>query len=72
MTEYMTLLGAEQVQSAARTIESAASEMTRAASTISYALDAQQRFMDDWLQRFERAMEKSNAKPSALSIGMGR
>lgn len=55
---YMTLMGAEQVQSAASRMSSAADEMQRAASTIDGALDRHQRFLEDWLQRFEAAMER--------------
>lgn len=50
---YVTLLGAEQVQSAASTMARAAEDMNRAASTISAAFEQHQRFMDDWLQRLE-------------------
>lgn len=58
MSEYIHLVGAEQVQSAANTMRSAADEMKSAASSIDYALTAHQRFMDDWLQRFEAALER--------------
>lgn len=54
---YITLLGAEQVQSAASTMTSAASEMQRAASSIAYAFEAHQRFMDDWLLRLQQITE---------------
>jgi hypothetical protein len=54
---YVTLLGAEQVQSAASTMSSAADEMKRAASEIGYAFDNHHRFMDDWLMRFQQVME---------------
>lgn len=55
MAEYVTLLGAEQVQSAANTMSEAAGRMQRAADSISYAFDNHHRFMDEWLQRFEAA-----------------
>lgn len=55
MAEYVTLLGAEQVQSAANTMSAAADRMQRAADSISYAFDNHHRFMDEWLQRFEAA-----------------
>lgn len=57
MSGHVTLLGAEQVADAARTMRSAADTMTQAASSIAYALEQHQRFMDDWLQRLEHAME---------------
>lgn len=63
MRDYITLLGAEDVRSAARTMSSAASEMHRAASSIAYALEAHQRFMDDWLLRAQAVAEDAKAQP---------
>ena len=54
---YTTLLGAEQVQSAAHTMSSAAAEMERAARNIAYAFENHQRFMDDWLMRLQEVMQ---------------
>lgn len=54
---YITLLGSEQVQSAANTMRSAAEEMQRAASETGYALERHQRFMDDWLSRLEAILQ---------------
>jgi hypothetical protein len=56
MSEYMTLMGAEQVQSAGRSMQSAAEQMTRSASVIDEALARHQRFLDDWLVRFTDAV----------------
>lgn len=56
MTDYITLLGAEQVQSAANTMRSAADTMGCAANNMSDVLDRNQRFMDDWLLRFETVL----------------
>lgn len=61
MADYITLMGAEQVQSAASRMSSAASEMIRAASSIEDSFQRHQRFMDDWLQRLESVLE-SKAK----------
>jgi len=57
MAEYITLLGAEQVQSAARTIDSAADTMQRAASN-----------MDESLTRHARSFEE-NVQMFAASVG---
>lgn len=57
MSSYVTLLGAEQVQSAASQMTRAADEMQRAASSISYALEQHQRFLDEWLNRLSGLME---------------
>jgi IS30 family transposase len=56
--KYMTLLGAEQVQSAGQTMRSAAEQMQRAASTIDESLERHRRFLDDWLTRFSEVMER--------------
>lgn len=53
MSEYITLVGAEEVSRAASSMRSAADDMQRAASSYQYVVDQQQRFMDDWLQRLE-------------------
>lgn len=59
MVDYVTLLGAEQVQSAASTMRGAADEMRSAASCISDALDTHRRAMDEWLERFERIITQT-------------
>lgn len=58
MNDYVTLLGVEQVQSAANTMRSAAEEMQRAASTIDASLQQHRMFLDEWLSRFESAMKE--------------
>lgn len=55
---YITLLGAEQVQSAANTMSHAAEQMKRAANEMHDAFDRHHRFMDDWLQRLESILNK--------------
>ncbi len=57
MSDYVTLMGAEQVSSAARTMSQAASDMQSAASQISDALFRHQMFLDDWLMRLQQTME---------------
>ncbi len=57
MADYVTLMGAEQVSSAGYTMRDAAHEMQRAAGSLDYSLQAHQRFMDDWLQRFQGALD---------------
>lgn len=57
MSAYVTLVGAEDVRSAANTMQSAANTMGSAASSIAFALEQHQRFMDDWLQRFDGLMQ---------------
>lgn len=61
MANYTTLLGAEQVQSAASTMRAAADEMQRAATNIDGALERHQRFLDDWLLRFEAIIKATSA-----------
>ena len=59
MTDYVTLMGAEKVESAGYTMRSAAEQMQRAASSIDESLARHQRFLDDWLTRLEAALEKA-------------
>lgn len=55
---YVTLMGAEQVQSAGVAMRDAAQTMVRAAGEVGYHFDKHQRYMDDWLQRFEYLIER--------------
>lgn len=56
MSDYVTLLGSEQVQNAGRSMQEAAHEMTRAASTIDGALREHRQFMETWLQTLEQIL----------------
>lgn len=58
MGDYVTLLGAESVQRAGSTIRSAAGTMQQAANNMYDAFDRHQRFLDDWLARFEAVVDK--------------
>jgi hypothetical protein len=60
MANYVTLLGTEQVQSAANRMVEAAESMRHAASIMDDILERHHRFMDDWLMRFEDAMRPPN------------
>ena len=57
MTEYIRLVGAEAVQSAANRMVEAAHTMSSAASNLDSVLERHQRWMDDWLQRFADLLE---------------
>ncbi len=57
-----TQLGAEEVRSAGHTMVRAAETMNSAASTIDGALERQRHFLEDWLARFEIAVEKMPRK----------
>jgi hypothetical protein len=76
MAEYVHLIGAEDVRAAGSRMASAADDMQRAASSIDNALERHQRFLDDWLFRFESVMDKaarsaSDFPPTGLG-GTGR
>ncbi|HAF43767.1 MAG TPA: hypothetical protein DCK83_02155 [Gallionellaceae bacterium] len=58
MSEYVHLIGAEQVQSAAVSMRGAAEEMRQAAMTIDGALERHRLFMDDWLQKLEQVLSE--------------
>ena len=56
MEQFVHLIGAEQVSNAAHTMQSAATDMRTAGSRLAESLQQHQRFLDDWLARFESAM----------------
>lgn len=56
--ETMVLMGSEDVSRAAGQMREAASEMNRAAGSIEFALRQHENFMNDWLSRFEAAIER--------------
>lgn len=61
MTEHITLMGAEQVETAGYAMKQAASEMNRAVSSLDGVFEQQRRFMDDWLQRLEQILAKEKS-----------
>lgn len=58
MSEYVHLLGAEDVRRAGHEMRQAAEEIKRAASAIEESVRLQQRLMDDWLERFQAVLER--------------
>jgi len=62
MSEYMHLVGTEQVQSAGVSMRGAAEEMNRAAMQIDATMERHQRFMDDWLQRLEQVLATTTSR----------
>lgn len=55
MTPVVHLDGAEQVSHAAQRMTQAAQEISSAAGRMEYALQQHQRFLDEWLSRWEAA-----------------
>jgi hypothetical protein len=53
MSDFITLLGAEDVGRAGSNMKTAASEMQNAANTLSFEFERMRVFLDDWLSRFE-------------------
>jgi len=56
MTEYIHLVGAEQVQNAANSMRSTAAEMQAAVRNMEGSLERHRRWADDWLQTFEKIL----------------
>ncbi len=56
MAEYVNLMGSEDVSRAGYVMRDAAQTMSQAVSSLAYTLELHQRFMDDWLSRFEAAL----------------
>lgn len=65
MSEYVHLLGAEQVQSAASSMRSSAELIQRSVENLSYALELHHRQMEELLQRFEAAVERMGQRREA-------
>ena len=59
MLDYVTLMAAETVQHAARSMHEAAEEMKRAASWINESQRQQRGWMEDWLSRFEAVIKET-------------
>jgi hypothetical protein len=54
--EIIHLQGAEQVERAASRMEAAAEKMKEAAREMDYTLGNHQRFLSDWLERFQGSL----------------
>ncbi len=59
MSNYMTLVGAEQVSGAGHNMTHAAAQMSRAASSIEDTMFRHQQFMTQWLIDLERIMTEA-------------
>lgn len=59
MSDYMTLMGADDVRAAGNRMMSAADEMKKAASEMSFAFEQHQRFLNDWLIQFQEALNSA-------------
>jgi len=56
--DRIILVGAQEVEHAGSAMREAAASMKQTASSLEWALTQHQRHMDDWLQRFEAALEQ--------------
>lgn len=50
------LVGSDDARSGGNTMREAAQQMNNAASSIQFAFENHQRFLDDWLQRLEHIL----------------
>ena len=57
--DYIYLVGTEQVQTAGNTMRQAATDMQRAADSMSYSLEAHQRFLTNWLDDYRSIQNPS-------------
>jgi len=60
MTDFIHLIGAEDVSNAGRNISSAASDMQRAAGSIDETFRNFQNFLEEWLIDFKEIVEKTH------------
>ena len=56
--EFIQLVGTEEVRSAGYTMRQAAEQMANVSSNMQITLEAHQRFLDDWLLRFEHMLNE--------------
>lgn len=61
MSEFIHLLGADDVSRAGSRIQNAANDMIRAASSIDDSLHRQRIFIDDWLMRLETLFQEQTS-----------
>lgn len=61
MSQYVHLVGAEDVSRAASIMRSAADEMSRAASSFQHSLEMHQQFLEDWLVRLDGTLTDRTA-----------
>lgn len=57
MSNYIHLIGAEDVSRAGYKMAEAADTMARAVSNLDDVLFRHRNYMEEWLERFERALE---------------
>lgn len=68
MSDYVTLIGAEEVSRAGYAMRDAASTMQSAASFISHSLEAHQRFLENWLNELNGTLQD---RTSDLGVVLG-
>ena len=69
MGDFVTLMGAEDVQRAGHRMAQASGEMQSAANTISSELHRMRLFLDDWLIRLEAILKEENEAPAKCECG---
>lgn len=67
MSDSVYLIGADDVRSAGHSMRSAAEQMSQAALNIDGTMERHQRFLEDWLMRFEDVMTRS-VQPQAVVV----
>jgi hypothetical protein len=72
MADYMTLLGAEDVKSASRQMQSAADDMNRAASSIDASVTRLDQILSEAIARFDTARLFNQPTPAASENDEGR
>lgn len=58
MGDHVQLIGAEDVRSAGNAMRHAAEDIKSAANTIDSALDQHRIFLNEWIGRFEAAVDR--------------
>ena len=71
MSENMILIGSEDVYRGGSMMQDAARTMTNAAGQIDYALQHHRTLMDEWLGRFEAALQDGSVLAKLEEIRCG-
>lgn len=72
MSEYVTLIGAEDVRRAGAAMQDAASSMQSTIGSLDQSLTLHRQYMDEWLSRFEAAVDRLCAAQTQSSAGEDR
>jgi len=69
MTDFIHLLGAQDVRAAGASMNAAADTMSRAAASIDESLTRHSLFLEHWLMRLEHLLQEARSEPYNIKGG---